>query len=144
MRFLGDRPGESVSLACVDFCGAMVKKGREIFVAAPTLAEITRYQGRSIPRTKGVTVVPFDDRAAEILGLQLPMAKLHEAKLSTGRTLTYLKYDAMIAACAVRCGAKVMVAIDGDHVELLRYLKFPVHRPDEYVTTQTEMFQDGV
>lgn len=142
MRFLGERPEEAVSQACVQFCRAMVDAGNELFVAAPTIAEIMRRHGRPIPRVKGVTVVAFDERAATLLGLGMPMAKLHELKTLSGLSLSYLKYDAMIAACALRCAARVMVAIDGDHVALLRDLGISVRRPEDFVRKQVELFSD--
>ncbi|MDC0722549.1 hypothetical protein [Nannocystis bainbridge] len=136
MRFLGERPEEPVSRECVKFCQAMCSTGRELFVAAPTIAELMRQRGQPIPHVKGITVVAFDERAATILGLRMPMAKLHAVKTSTGLSHTYLKYDAMIAACALRCNASTMVAIDGDHVALLRDLAVAVRHPKDFLDKQ--------
>lgn len=70
---LGDRPDEPQSGPCVAFCSAMVTTNRPLFVAAPTLTEAIRFRGGRIPHVAGVIVVPFDARAAEILGEEMPM-----------------------------------------------------------------------
>lgn len=118
-RFLGDKPDEEKSAYCRAFCKAMLNAGRELFVAAPTLAEVSRYRGVRVPRTRGITVVPFDEKAAEILGLQMTQAKLHEARDASGLSLTYFKYDAMIVACALRVSTRIVVALDSDHGKIV-------------------------
>jgi predicted nucleic acid-binding protein len=137
---LGDRPDEPRSPMCKAFCDAMIEAGRTLFVAAPFIAEVTRYKGERIPRRRGVVVVPFDDVAAEQLGLRLPMAKLQAMKSSTVLPLTYLKYDALILACAIRCRAAVLVAIDGDHDKLARATGFDVSTPEAFQQTQPTLF----
>ena len=133
---LGDRPHDPDSPLCKAFCDAMLSNGRRIFVAAPTLAEITRHQGQRVPRYQGIVVVPFDDRAAELLGLNLPMAKLHQSKATSGASLTYLKYDAMIMACALRSGAPVFVTTDTDHHPLARATGIQIEHPRAYKAAQ--------
>lgn len=132
MRFLGDRPGEQDSKSSVAFCNAMVDSGRTLYIGAPTIAEVTRYQGKRIPRQKGIVVVPFDDRAAELLGLNMPMAKIHQTAQVSGQSKTYLKYDSLIAACALRVKAAMIVAIDGDHVDMAKAIGIPVSHPGAF------------
>jgi predicted nucleic acid-binding protein len=140
MRFLGDRPDEAVSKECVAFGDAMVNNGRTLYVAAPTIAEVTRYQGKAIPRRKGIVVIPFDDRAAELLGLNMPMAKIHQAAQASGTSKTYMKYDALIAACALRAKAAMIVAIDSDHITMAKALNIPVSPPGAFEDRQPSLF----
>lgn len=137
---LGDRPAEPSSALCVEFCDAMIAKRCPIFIAAPTLAEVIRHQGKRVPRTQGITVVPFDDRAAEALGLHLPMAKLHESKAVSGASLTYLKYDSMIMACAARSGVPVFVTMDSDHHPLAATTGIRVEHPRTFQASQGSLF----
>ncbi len=141
LRFLGDRPQDADSPMCVEFCRMMCEQNREIFVAAPTLAEVMRHQGRPIPRVKGVTVVPFDDRAAHILGLEMPMAKLHTVSQTSGLSLTYLKYDAMITACALRCKTSTLITLDAGHSVMASHLGLAVRHPRQYASPQIPLFE---
>ena len=131
IRFLGDRV-DAETPACKAFCNAMIDDKRRLWIAAPTIAEVSRHRGLPVPRFTGITVVPFDDRAANILGTQMPMAKIHAAKAQNGLSLTYLKYDAMILACALRVKTGTIVALDGDHVALAQGLSISVRRPESY------------
>lgn len=131
-RFLGDQPFDKDSPACVDFCNEMIGEGRTLYVAAPTIAEVTRHRGKKVPHRKGIVVVPFDDKAAEILGLEMTMARIHSSADSTGCSRTYLKYDAMIVACALRAKTKIIVALDGDHTKLAGSLSVSVRHPKEF------------
>lgn len=142
MRFLGERPEDPHAGCCAEFCQAMFDRGNEVFVAAPTIAEIMRHRGKPIPRVKGVTVVPFDERAAHILGLEMPMARLHEAQSNTGLGLAYLKYDAMISACALRCRTRTLIALDNDHVVMARHLGLNVLHPREFASSQLSIFEE--
>jgi predicted nucleic acid-binding protein len=135
IRYLGDRQDQD-SADCRAFCDAMIGERRALWVAAPTIAEVCRHRGKSIPRCSGITVVPFDDRAAEMLGLNIPMAKLHETKTTTGLSLTYLKYDAMIVACALRVRTLTIVSLDADHAVLAGNLGIAVRRPASYLKAQ--------
>jgi predicted nucleic acid-binding protein len=142
MRFLGERPEDPHSPACVEFCRAMFDHGNELFVAAPTIAEIMRHRGSPIPRVKGVTVVPFDERAAHILGLEMPMVRLHQVQQSSGHSLSYLKYDAMISACALRCRTRTLIALDSDHVVMARHLGLSVLAPSHFTGAQIPLFKE--
>ena len=141
MRFLGERPDDPDSRTCTEFCQAMCERGNELFIAAPTIAEIMRHRGKPIPRVKGVTVVPFDERAAQILGMEMPMVKLHEVQQASGLTLSYLKYDAMISACALRCRTGTLIALDSDHSVMARHLGLKVLHPGHFTSTQIGLFE---
>lgn len=136
IRFLGHQPNESITPLCKAFCDAMIDNQRPLYIAAPTIAEVTRYTGNRLPRTRGLVVVPFDDRAAELLGLNMPMAKIHETSSASGLSRTYLKYDAMIAACALRAKAMALVALDGDHTTMAGAIGIKVTRPELYERKQ--------
>lgn len=137
---LGCYPEDPRAKQSIAFCDAMLKDGRKLLVAAPTLAELTRHEGKRIPRVLGVEVVPFDDRAAELLGLNLPMAKLCHTKSEAGLPLTYLKYDSMIFACAMRGRVEVLVTLDPDHHVLAKHTNISVKQPHEFEAAQTSLF----
>lgn len=128
---LGERAGEPDAAICRAFCNAMIDAGRTLFVPTPSLAEICRHTGARPPRRRGIVLVPFDGPAAEALGLQMPQAKLHEASAATGWSRTYLKFDSMIVACAVRSGADMFVALDGDHTAMASGL-IEVRHPEHF------------
>src|SRR5258705_8150032 len=93
-RALDDLLPDAKASVCKEFYNAMLSQGHEILIAAPTIAEIIRKDGnRTVPRTRQIEVVAFDDVAAEILGRRLPMDVLKEIRDRRGVTLTHLKYD---------------------------------------------------
>src|SRR5690242_16401802 len=127
LRFLGARPDDPDAPICRAFCEAMLERGNVLYVAAPTLAEIIRKNGERAPRIKGVVVVPFDDRAAEILGAKMPMPALRDAR----------KVDAMIMACAARSRTTTMVTLDlEDMLPLGAGLEIAVQRPQDFASEQ--------
>ena len=70
------------------------------------------------------------------------MVKLHEAQSNSGLGLAYLKYDAMISACALRCRTRTLVALDNDHVVMARHLGLSVLHPKEFASSQLPMFKE--
>jgi len=77
------------------------------------LAEYLRHDKKSTrPRVSGVEYVAFDDAAAEILGSVFPMAIIMACRTPAGPK-DYIKYDAMIVACAKRWNADCIVTLDG-------------------------------
>lgn len=114
IRALGEHPTDPRSADCRDFLDAMVAAGNDVLVGAPSLAEMIRAMAvPKVPSTNNIVVVPFDDQAAIVLGTTFPMVALKQLALKTGATLTYLKYDALIAACAIRHRADFLVSLDG-------------------------------
>lgn len=88
---------------------AILSHGRTLLIAAPSLAELLRKpETNDLPRRAGIIVVPFDSRAARTLAERLPLAAITQAKLS-GAPSNYIKYDAMIVACAIRHHADCLV-----------------------------------
>jgi predicted nucleic acid-binding protein len=142
MRALGELQADSDAQLCVDLFQAMLGNGCDILIAAPTLAEVIRKDGtKSIPRHAGIEVVSFDDVAAEILGRSFPMSVLKTVNHAS-TTLTHLKYDALIFACAIRHGAECIVAIDDDYAKLsaaLGVTGLPVYHPRVYLAPQATL-----
>lgn len=95
---------------------ALVAHKRGILIAAPTLGETIR-AGQKVPLVSGTEVISFDRRAATLLG-GLPMSVLKTVQVATGVSLTHLKYDALIIACAVRGTADMLVTYDSDMAKL--------------------------
>ena len=124
--------------ACVAFFDAMVSSsGRRMLVAAPTVAEMLRGNPQPLPRTRSLLVVPFDSRAAELLGTEMPVDVLRVHRAHDQLPLSYLKYDAMIVACARRWEADCIVALDTDHVTLARHVGMPVLHPRQFAHDRT-------
>ncbi|PRQ07838.1 type II toxin-antitoxin system VapC family toxin [Enhygromyxa salina] len=142
IRSLGQFEDEHTQV-CRAFFEQMIVKGQRMLVAAPSIAEMLRGQPQPLPRTKSLIPVAFDSRAAEVLGLEIPVAVLRSESSITGHSRTYLKYDAMIVACAKRWGATCIVALDGDHRVLAKYVEMPVRHPREFLCKQIAISFDG-
>ena len=140
IRALGYHDDEH-RLPCVAFFEAMLQtQGKQILLAAPVLAELIRGgPDREIPRTPHVAPVSFDLHAARICGKEMPPNILRRFANGPYR-LTYLKYDAMIVACAKRWEAECIVAIDTDHHKLASHVNIPVHHPREFRRAQMPLF----
>jgi hypothetical protein len=96
--------------------------------------------GQLCPGANGIEVVAFDDLAAQILGAQFPVDVLKDVQVSVGSAPSgYIKYDAMIVACAVRHRATCIVSLDKGMQALSSRLSAPIacRRPDFYVATAT-------
>jgi hypothetical protein len=114
----------------------MIACNKQMLLATPIIAEVLRGQPQPIPRTKSLIPVAFDSRAAEILGLEIPVEVLRSESTRTGHSRTYLKYDAMIVACAKRWAAECIVALDGDHGVLAQHVRIPVSHPRDFLRRQ--------
>jgi predicted nucleic acid-binding protein len=116
---------------CVDFLESMELADREMLVATPTIAELLRGSAIELPRRKSFVPVAFDQRAADILGRELPKSILQKVKEETGARYQYIKYDAMIAACARRYNATCIVSSDPHLPRLARPLSLTCVTPNE-------------
>jgi predicted nucleic acid-binding protein len=96
---------------------ALIAHKRDILIATPTLGECMR-GGHKFPLVRGVELISFDRRAAELLGTDLPMSILKQVQTQGGPSLTHLKFDALIIACAVRGQADILVTYDPDMPKL--------------------------
>ncbi|MBX7115926.1 MAG: type II toxin-antitoxin system VapC family toxin [Myxococcaceae bacterium] len=111
IRAMGELPKDPRSVDCKDFVNAMAAAGKDVLLAAPSLAEMLRGQAMpAVPNTGAITVVAFDDVAAVELGTKFPAKTLKT--VPGGLPATYLKYDAMIAACAIRHRCGFLITLD--------------------------------
>jgi predicted nucleic acid-binding protein len=109
MRALGDRPEDPDAPICKEFWDKMLFRNNDIYIAAPTVTEVTRsskYPALTIPSVELVTVVAFDRLAADILAKKYPQPVTKN--LCNGLPIDYIRYDAMIAACADRYRATLI------------------------------------
>jgi predicted nucleic acid-binding protein len=139
MRALEPHHRDAIAPVCMLFWETMLAHELEILVAAPTLAELIR-SGASgdVPRADNVEVVAFDDEAAMLLGKTFPVETLKSVRDTQGcLSLTHLKYDAMIVACAIRHRAECIIAIDPDIPRLGQMVKIPVVSPLHFVQPQS-------
>lgn len=109
---LGGVARDHKDVVAKEFWEAMLKEGRRLLIAAPTLTEVTRgskYPPLRIPSTRQIKVVPFDHEAARILAKQFPETVITN-RMADGIFRDYLRYDAMILACAIRFKATFVTA----------------------------------
>lgn len=137
IRALGERPHDPSAEACEAFWTAMLENSREILIAAPSLAEMIRHEGKdSFPRRRGVEVVAFDDRAAQELGRRFPERVLQLERDVTKLPKHYIKYDALIVACAVRHKATHVVTLDNPLTSLAGKAGLQVVPPTVFLKAQ--------
>jgi predicted nucleic acid-binding protein len=135
-RSMGDLAPDDATEVCKGFYEAMLAFGREILIAAPTIAEVMRKDGlRALPRTNGIEVVAFDDQAALVLGKTFPMDVIKSLNHS-GTSRSYLLYDALIVACGIRHGAECVVTLDPDIFRLCAAVGFSCRAPSDFLTRQ--------
>jgi predicted nucleic acid-binding protein len=140
IRALGERPEDPRSRFCEALWEAMVENGREILIAAPSIAEMIRQDGKgAIPHRRGVEVVGFDARAAEFLGRKFPERVLALERGSSGLPKYYIKYDAMIVACAVRHRATHLVGLDEPLTTFARAAGLKASRPEDFADPQLNL-----
>lgn len=103
-----------------------------MLIAAPTLAEV--YRGNrdfKFPSTENLITIAFDGIAAKILGHSMPEQILYTIKNENDLSHGYIKYDAMIVACAARWGAELIVHLVKRHMPKLAELVGLKHKtPD--------------
>jgi predicted nucleic acid-binding protein len=134
IRRLGDQPECADTPACIEFCDRMAALNRRIFVAAPTIAEVTRIRGAAPPRVRNIITVAFDEVAAEELGRLMPMSELRSCLAKHyGCRQNHIKYDALIVGCALRIPGVAFVGLDDKQLQLARAVRLDAHRPHEYL-----------
>jgi len=143
IRALGERPDDARSPMCEALWNAMLENGRQILIAAPSLAEMIRQEGKdySIPRRRGVEVVAFDDRAAVELGRRFPERVLLMERERSQLPKHYIKYDAMIVACAIRHRATHLVGLDGALTGFARAAGIQIVEPIRFEKPQLRLPQ---
>jgi len=140
IRALGERPSDPNSPVCEAFWTAMLENSRELLIAAPSLAEMIRQEGKgSFPRRRGVEVVAFDDRAAQELGRRFPERVLQLERDATSLPKHYIKYDALIVACAIRHKATHVITLDGPMTSLAGKAGIQVVAPTVFLRAQLKI-----
>jgi len=137
IRFLGERPDDPRSPVSKAICREMINNGKELFIASPTITEVTRHKGQRIPRQRGITVVAFDYLAAEKLGIDGPESLITELVSATRTNRNYIKYDYIIAACAARARANALIAWDDDYRKICASLKITYIHPVELLAPES-------
>ena len=140
IRALGERPDDPRAPTCEALWNAMLESNREILIAAPSLAEMIRQAGKeyTIPRRRGVEVVAFDDRAAVELGRRFPKSVL-DLERAKGLPHHYIKYDALIVACAIRHRASHLVSLDGALTGFAAAANIQIVAPDRFEKPQMRL-----
>ncbi len=120
----------------------MIQEKKTVLVATPSLAELIRREPNNpIPRTPLLVVVSFDQRAAELLGTKFPPEVLTRFKNELGGApLQYIKYDAMIAACALRHRSEVLITTDSGQRRIAEAAGIIVREPKDFLNAQKELF----
>jgi predicted nucleic acid-binding protein len=110
---LGDNPHRPEAPICKALWAEMLRGGKSILIAAPTVAELMRAERPTpVPRHRLVEVVDFDRRSAEVLGKRLPHRIIVANARQRNAPRDYIKYDAMIVSCAVTHRAEVIISLD--------------------------------
>jgi len=119
---------------------AMIRAKRLVLIAAPSAAELWRREPKhSMPRTRYVRIVAFDQLAAKVLGTHFPPGVLTEWRDQQGKPSHYIKYDAMIVACALRHRVGEFVSTDETQRKLASLVGLTVKAPKDYLTKQLSL-----
>lgn len=112
IRALGAKSAEPISRKCVELWKVGRQSGVIAYVPAMVLTEMIRGGPERPPRDDQTVAIPFDEAAAEFAGKTFPEAwiRLHAGEHEV--PIHYVKYDALIVACAKRHGAGAIVSMD--------------------------------
>jgi predicted nucleic acid-binding protein len=120
---------------CLAFLEGVENNDGVILIAAPTVSELLK-GSPSIepPRRKSIEVVPFDRRAAWILGKDFPATALQKLRTAAGNPQGhYFKYDALIVACAKAAKADCLITLNTkDFSGLARHIGLKCQLPSAY------------
>jgi predicted nucleic acid-binding protein len=134
IRALGQKIKDPRAPLCKEFWDAMLSAKRQILIAAPTITETTRstdFPATPPPSSPNVLVVAFDLQAALICAQKFPEQVLRNEHQATGLVLNYLRYDALILACAIRYDA-VLVTLDAPMSKLASNAALECKRPEDF------------
>lgn len=131
--------------ACAPLLDALVSAKRPVLIAAPSFAEFLRKAPRTpSPHLAVIEVVAFDRIASELLATKFPKHVLTRYRDQSSRgkpPIDYIKYDAMIVACAVRHKADVFVSLDDDQRSMAANVGVKVAWPRDYMAPQQTLIQ---
>lgn len=139
---LGERRREPDTDICRDLVKAIVTS-RKLLIAAPSVAELIRGQGGggsdALARMRNVEVLAFDHDAARRLGRDFPAHVLQAVKNDICGPFQYIKYDALIVACAARHNADMIVTGETTGIRnLATRIGIPCARPVDFVESPAE------
>lgn len=141
LRGFGAYPDDPPSALCMAFVSLCLKEKRPLYIATPTYAEIRRGgTARHIPRLVAIEPLSFDTEAANVLGDKFPIEVLQKFKSDTGLPMHYVKYDAMIIACALRWGKGPLVTLDVRQRNLAERVGLEVFHPERCLRKQLKLF----
>lgn len=108
---------------CAEFLQGAENDDCLILVATPSISELLKgTPPLELPRKKSLVPVPFDRRAAYILGKDFPASTLQALREEAGSPPShYIKYDALIVACAKSANADCIVTLNIRHMERLAH-----------------------
>lgn len=109
LRGLGQRCDADAE-DCQMLLDLLVRGGVTMYVGAPTVAEMSRGAGALGPLP--FEIINFDRSAAEVCGRTFPAALLKDAAPQVGLREHYIKYDALIVACALTARVDAVVTLD--------------------------------
>lgn len=130
---------DSDTETCKNLWTAMLQAKCDILIAAPTVAEMVRGHRNGPPEDPLVEVVAFDEDAAYRLGTRLPEQVLEDLRESTGSAEHYIKYDAMIVACAIRHGADCIVTLDKGMIAIAKKAGMIARLPSYFHSDQQSL-----
>jgi predicted nucleic acid-binding protein len=135
IRALGQKSDDPRAKVCVAFWDEMIATKRQILIPAPTITEATRntaYPALAVPSVANVIVVAFDHRAAVICADKFPEQVIRNEHKASGLFLEYLRYDALILACAIRYDA-ILVTLEGPMSGLAAAAGLTCKQPEDFV-----------
>jgi predicted nucleic acid-binding protein len=143
-RSIAGRKVTAEEQLCSVLFDALVAEKKEIFIAAPTYAEFLRqpHATKLSSHVSTLNVVVFDRLAAKMLGERFPksaLTKFQEPPVNgqpARPPITYIKYDAMIVACALRHGANAVVALDTKLLEMATAVGLYAATPHDFTGRQ--------
>jgi predicted nucleic acid-binding protein len=149
IRALGHKPSDARSPACRRLLHEIIEQRKTALVAAPTIAELERglpdpgAYPDELPRVRHVLVVAFDERCANVLATKFANPITAGMAAATGVPHNYIKYDAMIVACAVRWEADHLVTLDNATMRPLAAPHIRVLEPADYFRAEAEVRGQG-
>lgn len=137
---LSSRAKGPLAEECREFLRVMLEHRRTVLVATPTITELLR--GQDViepPRTRGVVIVSFDEPAARLLGEKFPASTLVRLRDQLGAPLQYIKYDALIVACALRHRADSVITMDAGIKALASHVGIKAQSPCDFASKQLSL-----
>lgn len=135
LGWIGHKTLQKKAASCRRFVESMIEERRKVYIAAPSWAEVLRGMANTPPLSPHVEIVPFDRRAAELLGREIPFDVQRARAKQYDVPLPYIKYDAMIVACAKRWSAEVFISLDSKQSKLATHVKLDAREPSYYEET---------